>query len=104
MLTFLLPALLALGYALVLANRHGCSARGSGRGKIAIAVLLFLAVARLLRRLAQNPNPNPNPNTSSLRTLLRRALGFGGPRAEDQIGAGAMPQSLSISSQSQLRL
>ncbi len=78
MLTFPLPALLALGYALVLANRHGCSARGSGRGKIAIAVLVFLGVACLLRRLAQNPNPNPN--TSSLRTLLRGALGFGGAR------------------------
>ncbi len=102
---FLLPALLALGYALVLANRHGCSARGSGRGKIAIAVLVFLAVASLLRRLAQNPNLNPNPNTSSLHTLLHGDLGFGGcAGAEDQMGAGEMPQSLSISSQSQLRL
>jgi hypothetical protein len=68
-------------------------------------VLVFLAVASLLRRLAQNPNLNPNPNTSSLHTLLHGDLGFGGcAGAEDQMGAGEMPQSLSISSQSQLRL
>jgi hypothetical protein len=62
-------------------------------------VHVFVAVASLDRRLAQNPNPN----TSSLHTLLRGDLGFGGCE-EYQMGAGAMPASLSISSQPQLRL